>query len=301
MLSVIIWSTPVTALQMFGYAIALAGLIYYKVGGDQAQAAYAKLTGDENSLFNRIRRSLWAKIGVVVLLIFILVAMARGFSGGNGYDMASTKTGLTGVPDPEMVDAYHHGDLENWEPGSTPTHYTDESYDEIPSSHPLDVVIFVSPSSDNATFVSFQHILSLPSISALNPHVIVYGDASSSPFPVAKEIPLGTFTSASAAYLDFISNSYDALASHTLFLHTDVDVQHIQATVAARFTSKTGVAELSQGGYSVCTCMDCVDTKTHASLTKTAELYALTNQNICSSSDRLLVTHSIEKLTKIVE
>jgi hypothetical protein len=41
--SVIIWSTPITALQLFGYSIALGGLIYYKIGGEQAHTAYMKL------------------------------------------------------------------------------------------------------------------------------------------------------------------------------------------------------------------------------------------------------------------
>ncbi|KAL1980175.1 hypothetical protein VTN96DRAFT_4503 [Rasamsonia emersonii] len=33
--SMIIWHTPVTATQFFGYSIALAGLVYYKLGGDK--------------------------------------------------------------------------------------------------------------------------------------------------------------------------------------------------------------------------------------------------------------------------
>lgn len=33
--SMIIWHTPVTGTQFFGYSIALAGLVYYKLGGDK--------------------------------------------------------------------------------------------------------------------------------------------------------------------------------------------------------------------------------------------------------------------------
>jgi len=93
---------------MFGYSIALGGLIYYKIGGQQAQAAYMKLTGDENSVFNRFRRSLWAKIGAGVLGIFIVFAIAHGFSRGIGVDISSMHTGLTGAPDPEMVDCKYN-------------------------------------------------------------------------------------------------------------------------------------------------------------------------------------------------
>ncbi|KAJ5266988.1 sugar phosphate/phosphate translocator [Penicillium angulare] len=33
--SMMLWNTPVTALQFFGYSIALIGLVYYKLGGDK--------------------------------------------------------------------------------------------------------------------------------------------------------------------------------------------------------------------------------------------------------------------------
>lgn len=33
--SMMIWNTPVTALQFFGYSVALIGLVYYKLGGDK--------------------------------------------------------------------------------------------------------------------------------------------------------------------------------------------------------------------------------------------------------------------------
>ena len=48
-------------------------------GPEQAHAAYLKLAGDENSTFNRFRRSLWAKVGGGVLIIFVVLAMAHGF------------------------------------------------------------------------------------------------------------------------------------------------------------------------------------------------------------------------------
>jgi disulfide bond formation protein DsbB len=38
--SVLLWDTPVSSLHFFGYAISLAGLIYYKLGPDQLRASY---------------------------------------------------------------------------------------------------------------------------------------------------------------------------------------------------------------------------------------------------------------------
>jgi CBS domain containing-hemolysin-like protein len=35
----LLWDTPVSSLQFFGYAISLAGLIYYKLGPDQLRAS----------------------------------------------------------------------------------------------------------------------------------------------------------------------------------------------------------------------------------------------------------------------
>lgn len=74
----IIWSNPITIIQVFGYAIALGGLIYYKIGHEQATTACMKLIGHENFIFSRFRRSLLGKIGTTVLVIFI-VAMTHGF------------------------------------------------------------------------------------------------------------------------------------------------------------------------------------------------------------------------------
>lgn len=279
---------------MFGYTIALGGLIWYKIGLEQAQAAYIKLTADENSTFNRFRRSLWAKIGAGVLVVFVVLAMAHGFTRG-GIDTAATKTGLTGVPEPEMVDAYSGEGVRTddtvggWDDsGSSGMHYASD----IVPTHPLDVVIYVpSTSSENTTLDTFQHVLSLPMISALNPHVIVYADSHISTIQVSQFVPLGQIRSASAAYLHYIRGHYDMLAEQTMFLHTDVDAQQVMSTVESRYSPRTGVVELSQGGYGVCACVECVDVfqqqRTH--LSKVDELYALTNENICSTTEQLLV------------
>jgi hypothetical protein len=42
-ISILIWSTPVTKLQVFGYSIALTGLMWYKLGTDQIKEQYLKV------------------------------------------------------------------------------------------------------------------------------------------------------------------------------------------------------------------------------------------------------------------
>lgn len=41
--SIAIWGTPVSALQYFGYSIALAGLVYYKLGGATIKAQLSEM------------------------------------------------------------------------------------------------------------------------------------------------------------------------------------------------------------------------------------------------------------------
>ena len=312
---------------MFGYAIALGGLIYYKIGSEQAHAAYMKLTGDHDSTFNRLRRSLWAKIGVGVLVTFVVLALFHGLArGGRGIDTASTQTGLTGNPEPEMMDAYNPPmdsemdydeahDLDSFDPSETVgSHYeagvVDElhphyntGHDEPPAPHyttgvvhdvphrpirSLDVVLYIAPGTSNSTISIFEEILTHPLISA--PRVIAYGHEAP-PFSVTDFVPLNSIISPSLAYLDYITLHYDELPEHTIFLHTDVDARHLPSTILSRYLPQTGVAELSAGGYAVCNCLDCLDSL-QSSLPKASELFALTNHDICSAGDRLLVSYA---------
>src|SRR5579859_4586467 len=233
-LSVLIWSTPVTALQMFGYAIALGGLIWYKIGADQAHAAYQKLTADENSPLNRFKRSLWAKIGAGVLFLFVLSAMAHGFSRGRGIDTSSSHTGLTGAPDPEMVDAYYPvespetwGQPSPWDDTTHPTHYTNEG-----SAHLLDIVIYVpSASLENSTMEMVSEVLQVPLVQRSSPHIIAYSVAPlADDIIVTQSVSLASLNSASAAYLHYMSSHYENLADHTMFIHTDIEAGHIAST-----------------------------------------------------------------------
>ena len=295
-LSVIIWSTPITALQLFGYTIALGGLIYYKIGGEQVRVAYMKFAGDENSI-NRLRRSLWAKLVAGALVLFVVLSMANALSSGGEIHTSSRRTKFGGFPGPQVVDAYRpategdaHGFEDAWdEMNNHPMLNTDIVVDPIPSTHPLDIVLFASRNSDNETLKIFKEIFLQPTVSNLNPRLTVYGEVDSS-FPVTKHVPLARIPTASAAYIDFISDHYNVLAEHTIFLDADMDARYLPPTISVRLAKRTGVAELTRGGYWACECLECVDSS-RILLARVSELYALTHQDTCSTSQKLLVSH----------
>lgn len=92
----IIWGTPISGLQFFGYSIALGGLLYYKLGSEQIKQ-YAGAAGRSWSEFGSdrpvARRIL--TIGAGILAFFLLIGFltpsdsaraftdyARGLLGG---------------------------------------------------------------------------------------------------------------------------------------------------------------------------------------------------------------------------
>lgn len=90
MVSVLIWSTSISALQFVGYAIALGGLIYYSLGWEQIVALTNGFTswlktifgpnGSETSLPPGIRKAL-----VIFLALLTTVILASGFLYSTGY------------------------------------------------------------------------------------------------------------------------------------------------------------------------------------------------------------------------
>jgi hypothetical protein len=70
----IIWGTPVSGLQFFGYSIALGGLLYYKLGSDQLKqyASSAGRSWNEFGANKPVTRKL-VIVGAVMLAIFLLL------------------------------------------------------------------------------------------------------------------------------------------------------------------------------------------------------------------------------------
>lgn len=72
--SMMIWGTPVTALQFFGYGIALSGLMYYKLGADQLKqyASQGVLAWSELGVQRPVLRKVIV-LGCVLITVFLLL------------------------------------------------------------------------------------------------------------------------------------------------------------------------------------------------------------------------------------
>ena len=72
--SMLIWGTPVTPLQFFGYSIALGGMLYYRLGADQLKG-YLQQAGRRWSEFGVQKPALRKGIvfASVILTIFLLL------------------------------------------------------------------------------------------------------------------------------------------------------------------------------------------------------------------------------------
>jgi hypothetical protein len=70
----VIWGTPVSFLQFFGYSIALGGLLYYKLGSDQLKqyASSAGRSWNELGTNKPVTRKL-AVVGAVVFVVLLLL------------------------------------------------------------------------------------------------------------------------------------------------------------------------------------------------------------------------------------
>ena len=85
--SMIIWGTQVTALQFFGYSIALGGMVYYKLGFE-AIKGYAGEAGRQWADFGN-RQPVLRRIATIVLALFTVFALLGGFAPAGGIDTAA--------------------------------------------------------------------------------------------------------------------------------------------------------------------------------------------------------------------
>jgi hypothetical protein len=73
-----IWGTPVTGTQYFGYAIALSGLVYYKLGGEQLKqqiAGAGRMWSEMGMQRPRLRQ------GIILVAAFVFVLTLFGGVG----------------------------------------------------------------------------------------------------------------------------------------------------------------------------------------------------------------------------
>ena len=93
----LIWGTPVTALQFFGYGIALAGMMYYKLGAEQLKG-YFNQAGMRWAEFGVQRPALRKVVvfGLVLLTFFLLLGgLAPTFAPEQTEDLKKLLGGAT--------------------------------------------------------------------------------------------------------------------------------------------------------------------------------------------------------------
>ncbi|KAJ6096227.1 sugar phosphate/phosphate translocator [Penicillium sp. IBT 16267x] len=80
--SMMLWNTPVTPLQFFGYSVALIGLVYYKLGGDKIRE-YTGQAGRAWAEYGNARpaQRKFVIFGAIVLILFLFIGtMAPGYA-----------------------------------------------------------------------------------------------------------------------------------------------------------------------------------------------------------------------------
>ncbi len=76
------WGDQVSALQCFGYAIALCGLVYYKLGAEQLKATF-EAGGRRWSDFGvrrPVMRTLITFLGLFVMIVIVLGSLAPTYA-----------------------------------------------------------------------------------------------------------------------------------------------------------------------------------------------------------------------------
>ena len=82
--SIMIWGTPVSALQYFGYSIALGGMIYYKLGAESIKSFFSEL-GRQWAEYGA-KHPAQRKVVVFGLVILTIFAVLGGLAPTVGYD-----------------------------------------------------------------------------------------------------------------------------------------------------------------------------------------------------------------------
>ena len=82
--SMLIWGTPVTLIQFFGYSLALGGMIYFKLGKENLQKAFSE--GQRKWAEYGVNRPVQRKLVVFLLVIFTMFLLVAGLAPSFGYD-----------------------------------------------------------------------------------------------------------------------------------------------------------------------------------------------------------------------
>ena len=82
--SMAIWHSPVTMIQFFGYSMALAGMIYFKLGKENIQKAFSE--GGRKWAEYGVNHPVQRKLLVLFLSIMTIFLLATGLAPQFGYD-----------------------------------------------------------------------------------------------------------------------------------------------------------------------------------------------------------------------
>lgn len=88
--SIAIWGTPVSLLQFFGYSISLAGLVYYKLGGDTLKVQL----GEVNRMWAEYgaRHPALRKVTTFIIGLLIISLVLGGIAPKIGYNSIQSIT-----------------------------------------------------------------------------------------------------------------------------------------------------------------------------------------------------------------
>lgn len=91
LVSVVFRDEPFTALQCFGYSIALAGLIYFKLGADTIKAKFSD--GGRAWADYGVRHPALRKVIVFAGMLLLVLVVLVGLAPKAGYDSISSVIG----------------------------------------------------------------------------------------------------------------------------------------------------------------------------------------------------------------
>ncbi|KAI9007150.1 triose-phosphate transporter family-domain-containing protein [Gaertneriomyces semiglobifer] len=196
--SLLIWSTVVTPLQFFGYALALVGLVWYK-----EPAAFAPITNYiQNTQGRSPGKQIFAKVALVGLVFMLLGFLSYISHPAAIYDKDVGPQLRLGNDDPAALP--HKA-------GST-----------------MDIVISSYDESPQSMKRTIDALISHPAIAKRNPRVILYNKDRKQVKDTLKTvtgadvvIQLPNRGREAATYMWHILSQYDNIAEHTLFIQAD--------------------------------------------------------------------------------
>lgn len=242
--SVLIWGTPVTAIQLVGYSIALSGLVYFKLGGEKIREQFAQLRGMSSR--SSTSRKIFAGVGIA----FVLLMVGRLYSGASG---STSEVDMIGA------DKTVHG--------SMPAYTDNKGSSTAPTpKNKFDIVISMYKEDQTKMAEQLRELKGLTSLKGLDPKVIIYvkdqgADVESIKRTVGADVVkiIPNRGREGGTYLHHIVNEWDNFAAHTMFLQGDMHkFQKLKDRISDYFVPKTGVLSLGFG-QSTCECNNCKD------------------------------------------